>query len=85
VQAPWWASCIRWTSAISHSCTSAWPPNISAARWRMSWTAPSVSCIDISSRQAVVTMHRPVSRSQSIDKPMQPAICWTAGMAVSRM
>jgi hypothetical protein len=37
------------------------------------------------SSQALVMMHRPVWRSTSIDRPMKPSVCWTAGRTLSRV
>ncbi|MGY1834374.1 hypothetical protein ACI79P_04610 [Blastococcus sp. SYSU DS0510] len=37
------------------------------------------------SAQDVVTMQRPLSRSVSIDRPMQPSICWVAGITSLRV
>ncbi|WP_245817112.1 hypothetical protein [Geodermatophilus saharensis] len=43
--------------------------------------AASIAC---RSAQADVVMHRPVSRSHTIDRPTQPGMSWTAGQTSSR-
>ena len=52
---------------------------------RMAWTASRLALIDSSESQLVVMMHRPESRSRSMDRPMQPGMVVTAGMTSSRM
>ena len=51
----------------------------------MARTASRLALIDSSESQLVVTMARPVSRAQSMDRPMQPGMLCTAGMTSSRM
>jgi hypothetical protein len=71
--------------AISHSATStASARSISAALLRISRTISALARNASSVAQAVVTMHRPASRSASIDIPTQPLICCTWGHTVSR-
>jgi hypothetical protein len=72
-------------TAISHSATVGISPKIWAARSRLARTPSSLACIASSVLQAVVTMHRPESRSASIDTPMQPSIPCTRGITSSRM
>ena len=51
----------------------------------MARTPSRLALIDSSESQLVVMMHRPESRSQSMDRPMQPGMVVTAGMTSSRM
>src|SRR3712207_622783 len=50
----------------------------------MSMTRSRVADMDSAESQLVVTMQRPDSRSQSIDRPIQPGMLWTAGITSSR-
>jgi len=68
----------------SHSLTSNSPPKTSAARSRSGRTPSALACIDSRSRQDVVTMHMPDSRSASMDRPTQPSMLRTAGITSSR-
>jgi hypothetical protein len=72
----------------AHSTTSvslSTPLTVRIAVSRMPLTASALRCMASTSSQALVTMHRPVLRSASIDRPMQPSLCWTAGSILSRV
>jgi hypothetical protein len=52
---------------------------------RIARTASRLALIVSSESQLVVMMHRPESRSQSMDRPIQPGMVVTAGITSSRM
>src|SRR4051812_42265376 len=83
-QAPSLAWCTRCRTAISQSSTRAAPPMISSARRRIAMTPSVLRCRASESAHALVTMHRPDPRSQSMDRPTQPFIWCTAGMTLSQ-
>src|SRR4051794_32817870 len=83
--APSPAGPMRCRMAICQSSTSTASARIaSAARLRMSFTISALARIASSLAHAVVTMHRPRSRSASIDMPTQPLMPWTVGQTSSR-
>src|SRR4051794_27747463 len=71
--------------ATSHSRTSGdGSPRISPARPRVARSMGPLVRIASSVSHEVVTTQRPDSRSQSIDRPTQPARPWTIGITTSR-
>ncbi len=80
-------SCDQWSrcsNAISHCSTSGAAPRRAPIPARSALTVCSLSVLVSSECQALVVMHRPVSRLASIDSPTHPSMTNIVGSTSSR-